>query len=260
MALLLLSGCRGIHDDWKMIVFWKMRLVTYNVRHCRGADGRVSPGRIARVLQALDPDIVALQEVDVGQRRTGGEHQPKIIADHLRMDLIFQASLGQPQEGYGNALLSRFPMEQVRAECLPGQAGCESRGAIWARVHAQGISVQILTTHLGLHPAERQLQMGTLLGWLAETECQAPRILCGDLNSWPGSKVYRAARAVLRDAQEEKPHGWPRNTFPARLPLLRIDHIFLSPDLAVLAVQVPRDALTRIASDHLPLLAEVTRQ
>jgi endonuclease/exonuclease/phosphatase family metal-dependent hydrolase len=73
----------------------------------------------------------------------------------------------------------------------------------------------------------------------------------------PGCRAYRRLRRVLRDAQEW-PRVAPRGTFPSLAPWLRLDHVFHSPDLAVAAVRLPRARLARIASDHLPLIVEVT--
>jgi endonuclease/exonuclease/phosphatase family metal-dependent hydrolase len=131
---------------------------------------------------------------------------------------------------------------------------------IWAAVECGGRAVQVLNTHLSLDRGERLAQVEALLGpeWLGNPACKPPRLFCGDFNAWPRERGYARLRSALRDAQESLGRGWPRGTFPARLPFLRIDHVFHSPDLVVRAVHVPRTALTRVASDHLPLLVEVS--
>ena len=98
-------------------------------------------------------------------------------------------------------------------------------------------SLQFITTHLSYRPREQTSQADELLSWLADPACSPPRILCGDLNAWPGTATYRKFRSRLLDVQESKAFGWPRNTFPARLPLVRIDHVFHSPDVRVISAR-----------------------
>jgi endonuclease/exonuclease/phosphatase family metal-dependent hydrolase len=118
--------------------------------------------------------------------------------------------------------------------------------------------VQVLNTHFGLSGRERRAQAEALTGrdWLGHPRCVGPRVLCGDLNAWPRSPAYRRLGEALCDAQAGR--GRALSTFPSRWPLLRLDHVFHSPELRVREVRVPRTPLTRRASDHLPLLVELT--
>ena len=97
-----------------------IRIMTYNVHACVGTDGKTSPDRIARVISRHKPDIVALQELDMGRRRTGREDQPQLIANALEMVYHFHPSMIIGHERYGNAVLSRYSMELIRAGRLPG--------------------------------------------------------------------------------------------------------------------------------------------
>ena len=111
--------------------------MTYNVHRCRGLDRRWSPARIARVIDICRPDIVALQELDVGRVRSGQVDQAQTIARHLAMDVHFFPALKVLDELYGDAVLSRWPMRLKKAEGLPGYArfrGLEPRGALWADI------------------------------------------------------------------------------------------------------------------------------
>jgi endonuclease/exonuclease/phosphatase family metal-dependent hydrolase len=241
----------------------RLRILTYNVHRCVGGDGVLAPARIAKVIALYQPDVVALQELDVGRARTRHGDQPGLIAGYLKMDHYFHPAFEFEDERYGDALLSRHPLHLVRAAplpTLPHAAHLEQRGALWATVHWHGHAVQVLNTHLGLNRAERLAQVEALLGpaWLGDPACTAPRVLCGDLNAWPGTRAYGRLRRVLRDAQVRGAFTWPRYTYPARWPLLRLDHILHSPDVVVHHVTVPRTRLTRVASDHLPVLAEVS--
>lgn len=239
-----------------------LRLMTYNVHGCSGMDGRVSPRRVARVIRAASPDIVALQEVDLGRRRSRAEDQAQIIAHELNLQLVFCPALTRGEEHYGHALLSRWPIELVKRARLPHDpAGWwqEPRAAMWARVEVEGRHVNVITTHLGLGVRERFLQIQALFGpdWIGGISPEEPVILCGDFNALPGSRPYRHARQRMRDVQLGVDGARPRPTFSSTQPLLRLDHIFISSHFELMATQVARTDLTRVASDHLPLLADL---
>lgn len=237
------------------------RILTYNVRRCLGTDGRLSPGRIADVIAAYEPDVVALQELDVGRARTGRVDQAQAIAQALGMQMHFYASMRVLEEEYGNAILTHRPSRLIKAGPLPGGTGRfapEPRGALWASIDLGGTEVQVITTHLGLRRSERLGQVDCLLGhqWLGHSACREPVILLGDLNASPRSRAYRRLAARLRDAQATLPLQKPKPTFPSRLPMLRIDHVFVSPTVHVTRVESQRSPIARVASDHLPLMVE----
>ena len=236
-----------------------LRVITYNVHSCIGID------RIAEVIAAARPDLVALQELDVGRARTGGLDQAHRIAELLSMQRHFFAALEVEEERYGDAILSRWPISLVRAEPLPGLVGLpvrlrpEPRGAIWVEVDWAGTAVQCINTHLGLRAKERWLQVQALLGprWLGTARQRGPVLLCGDLNAVAYSRVCRKLSESLNDAQLSIDGHNPRRTFRSRYPLLRIDHVYTSPELIACRVEVPNDALARVASDHLPLVVDL---
>ncbi|MEE1657141.1 endonuclease/exonuclease/phosphatase family protein [Microvirga sp. CF3062] len=237
------------------------RILTYNVHRCLGTDGRLSITRVADVIAAYEPDVVALQELDVGRIRTGGVDQAHAIAQALGMHVHFHASMRVLEEEYGNAILTHRPSKLVKAEALPGLAAkprLEPRGALWASVNIGGADVQIINTHLGLRRHERLAQVNALLGphWLGHQSCREPVILLGDLNATPRSRAYQRITAHLWDAQALARLPKPKATFPSRLPMLRIDHVFVSRGIAVQRVEAVRTPPARVASDHLPLLVE----
>ncbi|PPD22278.1 MAG: oxidoreductase [Methylomonas sp.] len=239
-----------------------LRVMTYNVHSCIGTDGRISPERIARIIARHQPDVVALQELDMGRVRSGGVDQAHRIAQLLEMEFHFHPALKVEEERYGNAILTPLPLRVVKAGPLPGLKGqpwLEPRGAIWVAVEMDGVEFQIINTHLGLLPRERLVQTQALLGedWLAHPDCRAPVILCGDFNALPRSAVCRRLRDHLNDAQTRIEHQRPRATFFGRFPTARIDHVFVDSGLEVLDVEVPNDELARLASDHLPLIVEL---
>jgi len=238
-----------------------LRIMTYNVHSCIGMDGKLSPERIARVIARCAPDIVALQELDVGRLRTEGVDQAHIIARCLEMDFHFHPAMHIEEERYGDAILSHLPMRLVKTGTLPGLPGMplEPRGALWAAIDVHGTEFQVLNTHLGLLPKERRLQAEALLGpeWLGHPGCSGPVVLCGDFNVLPFSPVCRRLRTRLNDAQIELESHRPRPTFFGRFPTARIDHVFVDPGLTVVDIEVPDSELVRVASDHLPLIAEL---
>jgi len=237
------------------------RIVTYNVHRCVGNDRRLDVGRIAAVLAAINPDIVALQELDVGRRRTGHVDQAHEIARLLEMTCHFHPAFKVEEELYGDAILTSLPERLVKRGSLPGYPrvpGLEPRGAVWIEVEIDGRPVQIINTHLGLVPREQQLQAADLAGpnWLEHPDCRWPAILLGDFNATASSLVYRTLTQRLQPARRLARRKQPTSTFPSPLPVLRIDHLFVSPEIEVHEVSAPFDPLTRVASDHLPLVMD----
>lgn len=240
----------------------QIRIMTYNIHSCIGMDGTASTQRIAEVIFRSGVDIVALQEVDTGLARTGLADQAREITGILNMHYHFHPSLFLEEGAYGNAILSVFPLRLVRGGALPTPSGprrLEKRGVLWVEAAVPAGTVQLITTHFGLVRQERHLQVAALLGaeWLGNPECRPPVIICGDFNALPLSRVYRRIAGRFHDVQRSLA-GWrPKNTWPSRYPLMRIDHMFITPDISVEGITVPLDELSRMASDHLPLTATV---
>jgi endonuclease/exonuclease/phosphatase family metal-dependent hydrolase len=240
-----------------------LRVMTYNVHRCVGVDKRLDLERVAAVIAAARCDIVALQELDVGRRRTRHVDQAHRLAELLGMKSHFHAALHVEEERYGDAILTALPEKLVRAGPLPHYRklkGLETRGALWVEVEALGAKIQIINTHLGLVPAEQQAQAAALIGdWMASDAWTAPALLVGDFNAAPYSKTYRMLARALRDAQGGVPFV-PICTFPAKFPFMRIDHVFMAGPWKVTKVETPFSALARVASDHLPLVVELDLQ
>ncbi len=239
-----------------------LRVLTYNVHTCIGIDGKLSPHRIARVIARHRPDVVALQEVDVGRLRTGQADQAELIARCLEMEYHFHPAMQIAEEAYGDCILSRVPMRLIKAAALPmppAKPFVEPRGALWVALDLGGSTVHFLNTHLGLTAIEKRMQIDALLGadWIGSNGRTEPFIFCGDFNASPRSRVWKLCTANLRDAQTEVLTHIPRGTWFGHVPLARIDHIFVSAQIEVVSVDVGNDYLARIASDHRPLFAEL---
>jgi endonuclease/exonuclease/phosphatase family metal-dependent hydrolase len=236
--------------------------MTYNVHRCIGTNGRDSIADIGAVCADAAADVIAMQELDAPETDDdgGAVHHARDLAARLGMKLLFCRTFRRGVGYYGHALLSRFPVELKKVTTFPAPAapGSEPRGAIWARVALPGATLDVVSTHLGLSRRERAEQSAELLGegWLGNGELSAPCVLCGDLNAVPNAATYRRLSSKLKDAQREL-GGRPKATFPSLLPVLRIDHVFVTPDVRVRAAHVPWDSRSRRASDHLPLIVDI---
>jgi len=227
----------------------RISAVSYNVHGCVGVDGRYAPERIAAVIRELDADIVGLQEVN---SRNGPYHE------HRQMDYLAHATglhavagptILEYDRAYGNILLSRFPVLVVRRTDL-SVPGREPRGILDVDLDVHGTTVRVLVTHFGLRFGERRYQTDRLLEALAIDPAD-PLILLGDLNEWlPRGYAVRQLSAVLGEVPAYR-------TFPSRFPIGALDRIWVRPLEALETVRVHRTAMTRLASDHLPLKATV---
>jgi endonuclease/exonuclease/phosphatase family metal-dependent hydrolase len=225
-------------------------------------DRQRSETRIAQVIAEMSVDVVALQELDLGRRRSASADQTKIIAEQLGWYSHFYPAMRQDDEQYGNAILSRYELTFRRAIELPGTPPffCrENRAAIEVNVETDLGKIHIINTHLGLGWRERvvQTQLFTSAEWRAAIDADTPLILLGDFNSLPGSRPYLTLNRRLRDVRELIRATEPIRTFPTRFPVLAVDHIFINRAVEPRSVTVHRSRLARIASDHFPLMAEV---
>ena len=237
------------------------RLVTYNVHRCVGVDRKLDVARIAAVIAELEPDIVCLQELDVGRARTGWVDQADAIAQRLAMSVQFHPAMKVEAELYGDAILTHRPERLVRAAALPtlpSLKGLEPRGALWSAIDFDGITLNVFNTHLGLVPREQRLQAAALVGrdWLGDPACTGPTILTGDFNATSITRPYHALTRRLADAQRELGLKPSVKTFPSSFPAIRIDHCFVSPEIRVTGAMTPLHPLARTASDHLPLVVD----
>jgi len=237
------------------------RLLTYNVHRCVGTDKRLDVARIAAVIAEHEPDIVCLQELDVGRARTGGVDQVAAIARDLSMGFRFHAAMRIEAEEYGDAILTPHPERLIKAGTLPsvkGIPGLEPRGAIWAEIEIEGQPLNVVNTHLGLVPREQRLQAASLVGreWLGGDQVTGATILAGDFNATSLTRPYQTLCRRLADAQRQLGRRPTLKTFPSAFPAIRIDHVFVSPHVRITDVTVPMSPLARTASDHLPLVVD----
>jgi endonuclease/exonuclease/phosphatase family metal-dependent hydrolase len=239
-----------------------LRILTYNVHRWLGTDRQISPARIADVIASCDPDIVALQEVRVGRARTGEVDQAATVAAILGMDLHFQPTIRILGEQYGIAVLTRHASRIVKSGRLPTQStrpSFEKRSALWVSVEVDGQTIQVVNAHLSLRSGERRAQAAALVGpdWIGHPDCADPAVLLGDFNAPPYSRSYRLIANRMQDTQLSNSSGEPQPTFHTRAPVLRLDHVFVTKSVEVVDAGPVRNSLTRVASDHFPLLAQL---
>jgi endonuclease/exonuclease/phosphatase family metal-dependent hydrolase len=242
------SEAAGEHDRGLVVA-------TYNIHTCVGVDRRYDPARVAEVLRELDADIVGLQEVDARHRGDRRLDQWVYFAEQTGLVAIPAPNVRDHRGRFGNALLTRWPILELRLLdlSLPGH---EPRGAIDVDLVIGNRVLRVIATHFGLRHAERVAQTEKLLTAVREhpSRLNGGRppdgcLVMGDLNEWRGR---RGGVPALDRALGRAPA--PR-TFPSWCPILPLDRIYAAFPTTLERVAPHRSKLARIASDHLPLRA-----
>lgn len=237
-----------------------MRLVSYNIhKGIGGADRRYDLERVVEVLMALEPDFMCLQEVTIDLPRTRRQNQAEILAERFQpMFSAFQQNVHWKVGGYGNVLLSRWPMKEHHRISLQFEAK-KPRGAQLVVVETPAGLLRLTNWHLGLSERERHWQAHRLLRHdVFRATDEHPTVLCGDFNDWQNTL---GAAWLL-------PHGFSQVTapigrfrsFPAALPLVSLDKAFHSDGITIASAHVVKSRQARAASDHLPLVVDFRRR
>jgi endonuclease/exonuclease/phosphatase family metal-dependent hydrolase len=234
----------------------KFRIATYNIHKARGMDGRVRIERIAKVLEEINADFVALQEV-INRDNGGAElHQACYLADRLGYFWTVGETRRHRGAVYGNVTLSRWNFEAARHIDLSVPSR-EPRGSLRTDIRVGGHLLHIFNVHLGTGVRERATQAGFIDQHLLRAlDVSGHRVVLGDFNDWNHGLVTRtlAAEFHLSDIRD---HVKRTRAYPALLPLLHLDHIYLDHHFRIEKAQFYRNRRTLIASDHLPLVADV---
>lgn len=224
-----------------------LRVATYNVHGWRSLGGRRNIGRFVDTIRELAADVVALQEV-VMPPLIEEECLEKTVAAPLGMHVVAGPTLTRMGAEYGNAILSRFPVEESRSHDLSVR-GCEPRGAVEAVLAVAGGRLRVIATHLGLRARERRTQTEALLALVRERP-DVPTVLLGDFNEWmPANRTVRELSRHLGATPAPA-------TFPSCFPVLSLDRVWTSPGLALTSLRRYKPAYAT-CSDHLPLVADV---
>jgi endonuclease/exonuclease/phosphatase family metal-dependent hydrolase len=232
-----------------------LRVLSYNIHHGAGMDGKLDLERIARVIQDTGADLVALQEVDKGVKRTDGIDEPAVLAELTGMHAVFEKNIDFQGGEYGNAVLSRFPVEHYQNHHLPQSIPGEQRGMLEVHITVGGRPIVFFATHFDYHgdDGERLASAVMLKGLLVDKPGQTA-IVAGDLNALPDSNVIALIREYLIDTHD--PETGDGFTFPADKPDRRIDYILHNPGSGLRAVEC-RVIDEPVASDHRPLLTVI---
>lgn len=227
-----------------------LRILSYNIHHGEGTDGKVNLARIAQVIMTSGADLVALQEVDRKTTRTGRVDQATELGILTRMHVRFGAAMAFQGGDYGQAILSRWPILMLRTHFLPNPAQRESRIAVSAVIQTgSGHVVRFVSAHLDANTEDDNRWLQAIR--LQETfgmDDSLPVILAGDLNDVTESRSLNRLTQHWTDASA----GNPIPTVPSGTPQSRIDYVLLRPkNWEVRGSTVLDEA---VASDHRPLL------
>lgn len=252
-----------------------LRVLAYNIHHAAGNDGVLDLERIARVIRNLEPDLVALQEVDRGVERTGGVDQTAVLAELTGMSPVFGEFMPYQGGEYGMAVLSAWPIVESWNHRLPD--GAEPRTSVTVRVRSPdtGREIVLADIHFYRTEAERLAQATTLDSLLRATAATIvagdppraddpsladdpsvggpPAILAGDFNSESGTAVMDTLASL---GWWTVPKDGPSLTFRSDAPVREIDFLLLRPRerFEVIEHHVVDEP---VASDHAPIFAEL---
>lgn len=233
----------------------RLKIVTYNIRHGEGLDNMVSLDRIAEILKSMEPDLVALQEVDRNfSGRSNWEDQAQILSEKLGMHLAYGPALSIPRlfgeaGQYGNAVLSRYPIKSSSNQVVNFAGFAESRGYLHTVIETPAGDVNFISTHFGLKVEERSRHVFELLEYVENLS--GPVIIAGDFNAVDTTEEVQRlfARGFVEVA------GLLNQVQPTLIGSdARIDYLFISPDISVYDVVT----LDVDGSDHRPVMGLVS--
>lgn len=230
----------------------RLRVLSYNIHHAEGVDRKLDLPRIARVIQSVKPDVVALQEVDFKARRTQAVDQPAELARLTQMRVAFGANIPLQGGKYGNAVLSRFPILRSKNHALPNFDRGEQRGVLEVHLEVSGMKQPLLVwaTHLDhRRPDRERVASAKAINQLLAPHLQRPALLAGDMNDVHGSATLAQFESMWSHTTEK-----PQATIPVDHPTRQIDFICFRPKQSwkVLELKVLDEA---VASDHRAVFA-----
>lgn len=231
-----------------------IKTMTYNIHHGEGTDGVIDLDRIASVIQAESPDIVGLNEVDKLTNRSGNVDQAKYLADALGMYYVFGKSINYGGGEYGNAVLSKTPIDSHTVHLLSNESDGEQRTCLEVQTAISGTTINFFVTHLGLEEDERVTHANQIKGWA--TSKTGPKVVVGDWNEGPTGNAVQAMLTDFRDAFAVAGSG---NGYTYANPNVsqRIDFVFICKDPAatISSCTVPSATPVPTASDHRPVVS-----
>ncbi|MBI3402264.1 MAG: endonuclease/exonuclease/phosphatase family protein [Acidobacteria bacterium] len=234
-----------------------LRIATYNIHKGRGLDGRVRIERILGVLREIDADIIALQEVVNRPGRSLQDYQAGYLAEQLGCAYTVGDTRTLRRTPFANVTLSRWPIERAQHIDL-SVAGRRPRGALRTDIRVGERLLHVFNVHLGTAARERRAQARLIDERLLKAmDVSGQRIIMGDFNDWNHGLVTRTLfkEFHLTDLAEHLPRV---RGYPAVLPLLHLDHVYLDHHLTIEKARFHRNRRSLVASDHLPLVVDLT--
>lgn len=225
----------------------QLKLASYNIHACIGTDGHFDPFRIARVIEELDADVVAFQEVE--HHRVNDLDLLDFLAQQTQMTGLAGPTMLRQTRHYGNAILSRLPITSHRMIDL-SLSPYEPRGALQVHFRHAAHDLLIYATHLGLKPVERRYQVRRILREFEQQEADIT-VLLGDLNEW---FLWGRPLRWLKHFFTATPAC---RSFPSGWPVLKLDRIWVQPRSSLHKVRAHDSSLAKKASDHLPITAQL---
>ena len=236
---------------------WRtLRVATYNIHRCRGLDGRTIPSRIVEVIRSIDADVVALQEV-IGAGPHSAGHAEEIGAQ-LGMGWVMAPARHLRNCLFGNVVLSRLPILDHAQYDLSWKT-CEPRCCQRVDIAIGDDTLHLYNVHLGTAFLERRHQAGRLSAIVHDRRVGQPKIVLGDFNEWMRGLATQMLSERLNSI-DLRAHLRRRRTYPGVFPVLHLDHIYYEGKVEVAKLELPRTRLSLMASDHLPLVAELRVQ
>ena len=230
-----------------------VRIATYNIHRCRGMDRRVVPQRIVEVLREIDADVIALQEV-IGAGPVGAGQAEEIGAG-LGMGWVMNCVRTLRQHQFGNVVLSRYPIVHHSSYDLSWRT-CEARNCQRADLDINGRVLHVYNVHLGTAVLERRYQAGRLAAFVHDRRVTGPKIILGDFNEWMKGLATKTLSSLFESVDISQ-HLKRRRTYPGLFPVVHLDHIYYDGKVDVVSVEMPRTRQSLMASDHLPLVANL---
>jgi endonuclease/exonuclease/phosphatase family metal-dependent hydrolase len=231
----------------------RLRVVTYNIHRSIGIDRRRRPERVAAVLRAIDADVIALQEVvGAGPR---GDSQIEEIGAALGMGWVMAPARHLRGHQFGNAVLSRFPIVHHAEHDLSWKT-CEQRCLQRADVDVNGHTLHVYNVHLGTAILERRHQAERVANIVSDRHIGGPKLVLGDFNEWMRGLTTKLLSSRLKSVDLGS-YMTRRRTYPGLFPILHLDHIYYAGRLEIVGIELPRTRLSLVASDHLPLVADI---
>jgi len=246
-----LAGPIGYRTDADAGVRRSVRVLTYNIHHGEGMDGAFDLPRLAEVIAGVNPDLVALQEVDQGTARAGGVNELTELGRLLGMHAVFGKTMEFQGGDYGVGVLSRAPIVRTDQHLLPGAAGREPRTAltVYVAMGEHDPLLQFTSTHLdqGRDPVNRIAQ-ASYLNELLAGDGREPSILAGDMNSAEDAEVMQILGEHWTDVVTD------REVTELGRVQRRLDYVMARPASRWRTLD-SRVVDATIASDHRPVLA-----